>query len=416
MTSNQKESGVSDHDRVRGCVGSAYSFLTARTADAPEERPAPDSVLAAAPQSAAEPGDDDVFPFYLDLLAEIDALGLDDVGLAPVADAQVFDVFAERARSGACAGMTYLTDNIEARRSPRSVLPDAQTIVVVALSERRLRDESRETTEAIFSAPELQRADDAPAQAATVSGYAACVDYHDALRKRLKGLSRFLASRFPGASTRAVVDTAPLLEKYWATVAGLGFVGLNTLTISPRLGSRFFLGEVLVSTPMSELCGCSTTEEYLRLRERVGKARGETPFDVRDASERCLTCRRCVNACPTNALVGDRTLDARRCLNYWTIENRDEIPEDIGKLLGGRLFGCDLCQRVCPHNAGIETADPRELPLDAVERLDEETFRRLFRKTPIFRARVEGLKRVAHTLRETESGKSESGGAANANS
>ena len=115
--------------------------------------------------------------------------------------------------------------------------------------------------------------------------------------------------------------------------------------------------------------------------------------------DRCVLCGDCAKVCPTNALADDRTLDARKCLNYWTIENRDEIPQEIAQKLDGRLFGCDLCQRVCPHNAAIETAEERELPLDAVERLDETTFRRLFKKTPIFRARVEGLKRVAENLR-----------------
>lgn len=340
--------------------------------------------------------------FYFELVHEVESLELDDVGVAPAADARAFDVFKERVRLGYCAGMSYLTEHVEARRSPRSILPDARSLIVVALSESRLRDESRVATDALFNAPELQ-----PTRApcatryGSVSGYATCLDYHDVLRKRLKALGRFLHSRFPQASVRTAVDCAPLLEKYWAVEAGLGFCGLNSLTIHPRLGSRFFLGELVTSIPFEDLCGVSTTEEYFKSLNEERIKRGERVFDKTQAMTTCLSCRRCVDACPTNALPGDRTLDARRCLNYWTIENRDEIPDDIARLLDGKLFGCDLCQRVCPHNAQVEAANPRELPLDAVERLDEDAFRRLFKKTPIFRAHVEGLKRVAEKLQRS---------------
>ena len=113
-----------------------------------------------------------------------------------------------------------------------------------------------------------------------------------------------------------------------------------------------------------------------------------------------ITCQTCMEYANADNTWPEGALDARRCLNYWTIENRDEIPDDIARALDGRLFGCDLCQRVCPRNARVEATAPRELPLDAVERLDDATFRRLFKKTPVFRARVDGLQRVARALRE----------------
>lgn len=342
----------------------------------------------------------DLAPFFFELAREIQALNLDDFGVAPVDDAKTYPIFVERIRQGRHAGMTYLEENIEARKSPRSALPEARSIIVVALAERRLRDESRDATATLFNAPELQSSASTTDQArGAISGYATCLDYHDVLKSRLRELGRFVTERFPNSQTRAVVDTAPLLEKDWAVAAGLGFCGLNSLVVNPKLGSRFFLGELLVSVPFEELVGVKTSEEYLKARDALRVANGEKSFDAQKSARRCLSCRRCVQACPTNALPGDRTLDARRCLNYWTIENRSEIPEDIARSLEGRLFGCDLCQRVCPHNAAIETATERELPLDAVERLDEATFRRLFKKTPIFRARVEGLKRVAESLR-----------------
>lgn len=341
---------------------------------------------------------------FLELRARIRALGIDDWGCAPIADASSYALFLARAREGYCGGLTYLTENPEARRSPRSVLPEARTILVAALSESRVRAESADAAAAIYDAPELRvdRKEESGA-VGVVSGYATCLDYHDLLRKRLKGLGQYLKELYPDAPTRVAVDTAPILEKNWAIECGLGFCGLNSLTIHPEYGSRFFLGELLTATSLEELTGFATRAEYDAARVQIARESGErvwTREEAREKRAQCERCRRCVDACPTNALTPEGALDARRCLNYWTIENRDEIPDDIARALDGRLFGCDLCQRVCPRNARVEATAPRELPLDAVERLDDATFRRLFKKTPVFRARVDGLQRVARALRE----------------
>ena len=317
-------------------------------------------------------------------------LGLSDLGAAPVGDARTYELFLERVRAGQCGNLSYLTENPEKRRNPRSAMSDAKTLIVVALSEARLVAETNELRANPFDAPELRS--ESSEVGGTIVGYATALDYHDVLRQKLKRLASFVKERFPGASTRGTVDTAPILEKDWGRAAGIGFVGLNSLLTSPKLGSRFFLGELLVSIPFETLTGFATTEEYLAAR------RESLRFDPDAAELACLSCRRCVDACPTTALPGDRTLDARRCLNFWTIENRDEIPPDIAEKLEGRLFGCDICRTVCPRNAKIEAAPPRELPLDAVERLDDATFRRLFKKTPVFRATVDGLKRSARAI------------------
>ena len=326
-------------------------------------------------------------------------LGFDAFSLAPVGEAPQFDLFSSRAASGQCANLSYLTDNIELRRSPVSVLPEAQTLIIVALTEKRLREESATATETLSSARELQ-GDSKNGARGRIVGYATCLDYHDAMRRRLKELQRRFQREFPDAISRVAVDTAPLLEKSWAVASGLGFCGLNSLVIRPSLGSRFFLGELLVSTPFSTLSGYDALEEYRAAQIELRRKRGLKTWNPEDLSQRCLKCRRCVDACPTKALLGDRTLDARRCLNYWTIENREDIPEDIAEALQGRLFGCDLCQQVCPYNASIEPSEPLEIPLDAADNLDEESFRRLFKKTPIFRARLEGVQRVARALRK----------------
>lgn len=324
--------------------------------------------------------------------AELDALGF-----APVGPASTFELFADRVQKGTCAGLPYLEENVEARRDPRSVLPSAQTLVVVALSERRLRAESEDATRTLAAelepiAPPPATAPNAPLSGAVVP-YAACLDYHDVLKRKLKRLRAFFLDRFPNAEARAVVDTAPLLEKDWAVRAGIGFCGFHSLVVSPRLGSRLFLGELLVSTPFSETTGFASPEE---LRAALGLPEPTL------LANRCLRCRRCVDACPTGALPGDRTLISNRCLNFWTIENRDALPNEIAEKLDGKLFGCDLCQRVCPWNAPENNVRPLDVPLGAVDSLDDAEFRRLFKKTPIFRARLDGLKRTADALRSLE--------------
>jgi len=332
--------------------------------------------------------------------------GLDALGFAPVGSAATFDLFVDRVRRGDCAGLPYLEENVEARRDPRSVLPSALCVCVVALSERRLREESTEATQTlaaeIAQIAELnQLAESSPLSASAektrltgaVVSYAACLDYHDVLKRKLKRLRAFFLDRFPTAEARAAVDTAPLLEKDWAVRAGIGFCGLHSLVVSPRLGSRLFLGELLVSTSFAETTGFATPEA---LRDAL-----RSP-DANVAAERCVRCRRCVDACPTGAIPGDRTLVAKRCLNFWTIENRAALPEKIAEKLDGRLFGCDLCQRVCPWNAPEKNAAPLDVPLAAVDALDDAEFRRLFKKTPVFRARLDGLKRTADALRKRQ--------------
>lgn len=330
--------------------------------------------------------------------------GLDALGFAPVGSAATFDLFADRVRRGDCAGLSYLEENVDARRDPRSVLPSALCVCVVALSERRLRAESTAATQTL--AAEIARIAELnatsplspSAESSRLTGavvpYAACLDYHDVLKRKLKRLRAFFLDRFPTAEARAVVDTAPLLEKDWAVRAGIGFCGLHSLVVNRRLGSRLFLGELLVSTTFEQTTGFPTPEA---LRDALGS----TDANVADA-ERCVRCRRCVDACPTGAIPGDRTLVANRCLNFWTIENRAALPEKIAEKLDERLFGCDLCQRVCPWNAPEKNAAPLDVPLDAVDALDDADFRRLFKKTPIFRARLDGLKRTADALRKRQ--------------
>ena len=211
-----------------------------------------------------------------------------------------------------------------------------------------------------------------------VSRYAWGADYHEVLRRRLHKLADFHRRLVPGAGVRGVVDTAPLLEREFGRLAGLGWVGKNTLLIHPRLGSWFFLAALL------------STEELV--------------YDEPSTVGRCGSCRACLDACPTGALVEPYRLDARKCISYLTIELRDSVPAEFRAACGGRFFGCDACQEACPWNrrtpASVEPAfqpGPGMNPVTVAELvgLDEEAFRRRFRHTPLWRARRTGILRNA---------------------
>ena len=197
------------------------------------------------------------------------------------------------------------------------------------------------------------------------------------VRERLSRLADYV-TQLTGAATRVCVDTAPVLERYWAVKSGLGFKGLNSLLILPSRGSYFFLGEIL------------TTAEI-------------TPTEP--CNKRCGDCGACQRACPAGAIKGDGTIDASRCLSYLTIEYRGELPDSVD--LGNRIYGCDTCQRVCPHNrksrpTEIEdfTPSPEFLALDRDEiaNLTPERFNTLFRHSAIKRTKLSGLLRNLNRL------------------
>ncbi len=216
--------------------------------------------------------------------------------------------------------------------------------------------------------------------------YALGDDYHDEVRKRLSEVAEKISSA-TGAECRVCVDTAPLRERYWAVKAGLGFIGLNNQLILPGAGSRFFLGEILTTLPLEP--------------------------DEPAAPGSCEGCGCCLKACPGKALSagadGRVTLDARRCLSYLTIEYRGELPEDVR--LGRHVYGCDECQRVCPHNrvsplSEIVEFKPREavvaLSAERIAEMTQEEFSAIFRRSAIKRTKLSGLQRNALRIIEEE--------------
>ncbi|MGC9336426.1 MAG: tRNA epoxyqueuosine(34) reductase QueG, partial [Anaerolineae bacterium] len=211
-----------------------------------------------------------------------------------------------------------------------------------------------------------------------VSRYAWGTDYHDVILRKMHQLAQWISEQLGRRLTyRTYVDTGPLLERELAQQAGLGWIGKNANLIHPKLGSYFFLGELLTDLELEP----------------------DAPF----SDERCGSCTACLDACPTGALTAPHTLDARRCISYLTIEHRGAIPEETRPLIGDWVFGCDVCQEVCPWNRRF--AHPGRRPafravhdtLDLVEmlKLDEDAFRSRFRETPLWRARRAGLARNA---------------------
>jgi epoxyqueuosine reductase len=210
-----------------------------------------------------------------------------------------------------------------------------------------------------------------------ISRYAWGGDYHDLVHDRLARLAEFHRRLAPQGSVRGVVDSAPLLEREFAQLAGLGWIGKNTLLLNRRLGSWFFLAALL------------TTEELV----------GDEP-----GTEHCGTCRACLDACPTEALIGPWQLDARRCISYLTIELRAGIPLELREPAGQWVFGCDVCQDVCPWNRrapGTEEpslqprTDSNPVELSSLFGLTDAEFRERFRDTPLWRAKRRGLLRNA---------------------
>lgn len=281
---------------------------------------------------------------------------LTDAGACRVgfAEASPVDEHVDRAyrvwiAGGKHAGMAYLDRYYDVRRDPRLLLEGARTVICCAFDYRPA------TRHPLFA------------------DYALGADYHDVIRLRLAPVAEQIVARF-GGQTRICVDTAPIRERYWAARAGIGFVGLNGLLIVDGIGSKVFLAEIIWT--------------------------GSVTPDQSNLGRTCEGCRRCIDACPGHALTGDRTLDARRCHSYLTIEHRGPLPE--GLTFRGRIYGCDICQDVCPHNQTSGTTNVEEfapapalLKLDrqAVAALTEQSFSQIFSRSAVRRAKLAGLLR-----------------------
>lgn len=288
------------------------------------------------------------------------SLGFDACGICRAEDSEQEANYMKWLSDECQAGMGYLERNIDKRMDPRLLVEGAKSIISVALNyfPHRFQHEN---------APKF-------------AYYAYGEDYHDVVKGKLKQLFDFIKLRFPDSSGRYFSDSAPVLERFWAARAGLGFVGKNTLLIIPGKGSYFFLGELIVDLELDH----------------------DSPV-----TQNCGKCRRCLDACPTGAIEKPHRVNAKKCISYQTIENKGDISPEIIPKLNNNVYGCDICQIVCPWNRYARPHDTPEfnpseeflsLDYEKLHEMDEETYRQIFRKSAVKRAKFSGLKRNVNAL------------------
>ena len=301
-------------------------------------------------------------------------VGFNLVGFTdPSIDSEIKDAYDKWLENKHHASMEYMKRTQEVRKDPNLLLPDVQSIIVVALS-------YVPTSQPVCSLMHEHGGE------GCVAMYAQSRDYHHVFKGLMKQFDDqarelFAAAGLDNVQLLAACDTKPVFEKYFAYKAGLGFIGRNSLLITNEFGSYVMLG-------------CFLTTAKIEI---------DVPFEGT-----CGSCTRCLDACPTKALVGPRTLDSSKCIAYWTIEHRGEFPAQAPPLYGN-LFGCDICQVVCPYNKKALGQDVSPLRtrrvgdvLNAAEilSLSEEEFRSRYSGTPIMRAGYEGMRRNARKLKE----------------
>ncbi len=293
-------------------------------------------------------------------------LGFDACGIARVSsiDSEAAQRYATWLHDGKNGCMQWAANHQDIRNNPELLLEGARSVIVVAMNYY----------------PQVFQPQEAP----QLAYYAYGRDYHEVIKQRLWKLGEAIEQE-TGCKSRACVDSAPLRERYWAQQAGVGFIGLNNQLIIPGRGSFFFLG-VLITTLELE-----PDEPCL---------------------DHCLECHACEQACPSGALRCGQTVDARRCLSCLTIEHRGELPEWVAGVIGNRVYGCDECQKCCPHNrhaTGNVTPElqPRrellELTLDGILQMTQEQFSRIFAHSAVKRVKLAGLQRNARQVLQSTS-------------
>ncbi len=266
--------------------------------------------------------------------------------------------FRDWLRQGRQAGLGYLERHLDKRFDPRKVVADARSVIVCAVSYKNSYSSGY------------------PGDCRTrVASYALTTDYHLTIKEMLRQLAQRLRDQVPTLTGRCFVDSAPLVEKQLAVEAGLGWIGRQSLLVTPRFGTFVLLGEIVITEPCD---------------------RYDTPYE----GTGCGTCRRCIEHCPTAALPGDRMIDARRCISCRTIEQAAGTGHSAD--LHGWIFGCDCCQSCCPYNlraplhrnpAFDPLFDPRAFPAERWRTISPEEFAALFGRTPLMRCGLEGIRR-----------------------
>ena len=295
-------------------------------------------------------------------------VGFDLVGITtadPVDDLHI-NRLKEWLDSGYAADMTYMHRNFEKRTNPAKLLPGAKSVVCVALNYTLDDDEIFENT------PEL----------AKIARFALYEDYHEFMKTRLREVAACIFELTgPDTKFKICVDSVPLLERPLAQRAGIGFIGKNRMLINPDFGIYLLLGEIITTAALTP----------------------DKPMD-----KPCAECGKCIWACPTRAIKSAGTLDARRCLSYQTIENKNQIPDNIAKVAANRVFGCDKCIEVCPHHTFAKQKkrknkdfkfhpERRNLKLNQILEMDQTQFDKLFADSSLKRT---GLQKIKATIRK----------------
>ncbi|HEY5327519.1 MAG TPA: tRNA epoxyqueuosine(34) reductase QueG [Mucilaginibacter sp.] len=267
-------------------------------------------------------------------------------------------------KKGMHGEMQYMENHFDKRLDPRLLVDGAKSVISLGLN--------------YFT--DKEQADPLSPK---ISKYAYGTDYHLVIKDKLKQLLQVINEKIGEVNGRAFVDSAPVLDKAWAKKAGLGWIGKNTNLISKQLGSFFFLAELITDL--------------------------ELEYDIEPAADHCGTCTKCIDACPTEAIVAPYIVDGSRCISYLTIELKNEIPDDFKGKMDNWMFGCDICQDVCPWNKfSVLHSEPAFTPLPSLldiskkewEDITEDVFQKVFRNSAVKRTKFKGLKRNIDFLNE----------------
>lgn len=305
------------------------------------------------------------------IISESRRLGFQDIGFAKVETLdEEIEHYKDWLAKNYHADMKWMERNIDKKHNPGLVLENAKSVIAVSFN--------------YYTEYKHSKIEVIQGKAGKISRYAWGDDYHDIVLPKLKLLCAYLDEISPGNIHKCYVDTGPVMDKIWAERCGIGWQGKNSLVISKKHGSFFFIGIIFTTL---ELAPSSQIKDY------------------------CLSCTKCISACPTGAIVAPKIIDSQKCLSYWTIEAKPvhNIPKEIADKSESWLFGCDICQDVCPWNKNLPQAtddkrfEPRlghtELDFDYIDELEQADFSARFKNSPIKRLKLAGLKRNKKDLK-----------------
>jgi epoxyqueuosine reductase len=300
------------------------------------------------------------------VIDEANALGFELVGFSEAVELEKESLLlSEWLQKGFNAGMEYMSCNFEKRKNVKEILPSAKSVISLGINYYSPEEYSLEKNNG------------------KISRYAWGKDYHLVVWQKLDLLTEKLKKNDPFFEAKTYIDTGPVMDKAWAVRSGIGWLGKHTNVINRDIGSWFFIANII-------------TNIELDYSEPI--------------TDHCGSCTACLDSCPTKAITAEYVVDANKCISYLTIENKGEIPEEFKGKFDNWIFGCDICQDVCPWNNKFSQTSSeelfypdnktKELEIDNILSMKPEEFNLLFKNTPLKRAKLSGLKRNAHFIKE----------------